>query len=224
MISPVSVLLPLAGAALALAAGLPWWGALLVAILVLAGKAWASTRLARLTSSRGPRIDPFALREPWRNYVKDALGSQNRYQRTLEEVGDGPLKQRLTEIQRRVERGVEESWEVARKGQQLTDARRSIDVSSARRTADTPDGHPDLVAAAKSEIATHDRLNDREESVKTSLEVLNARLDEAVARAAEMATRTDSVDDLAGITDAIDGVVGDLESLRIGLDTVDGIR
>jgi len=224
MISPTSVLFPLAGAALALVAGLPWWAAMLVAIVAWMGKTWASARIAMLASSRGPRIDPFALREPWRNYVKDSLGSQTRFRRSLEKVGDGPLQLRLTEIGQRVDRGVEECWEVARKGQQLTDARRSIDVSSAQRTADAPDGHPDLIAAASSEIAAHQRLADREESVKTSLKVLNARLDEAVARVAEMATRTSAVDDLAGITNAIDGVVGDLESLRIGLDTVDGIR
>jgi len=224
MISPASVLLPLGGAALALFAGLPWWSAILVAAVVWSSKIGVSSLIARSQSSRGPRIDPFTLAEPWRNYVKDALGSRTRFRRALSGLEDGPLLVRLSEIGRRVDRGVEECWEVARKGHQLTDARRSINLADAKRSADTPGTHPDLVSAANSEIAAHQRLVTREESLKTSLEVLNARLDEAVARAAEMSTRADTLDDLADITNAIDGVVGDLESLRIGLDTVDEIR
>jgi len=224
MISPMSILLPVSGAALILLVGLPWWAAAVGAVALWIARAWLSSRFARLASTRKPRIDPFTLREPWRNYVKDAISSHKRFDRTLESVESGPLRDRMTEIGDRVERGVEECWEIARKGQQLTDARRSIDIASARRSASDPDGHPDLVAAAKSEVAAHERLAAREDTLRTSLEVLDARLDEAVARASEMATRATSVDDLSGITNAIDGVVGDLESLRIGLDTVDGIR
>lgn len=224
MISPSSVLFPLGGAALALFAGLPWWSAILVAVVAWSSKIGASSLIARSQSSRGPRIDPFTLAEPWRNYVKDALGSRTRFRRALKDVEDGPLLVRLSEIGGRVDRGVEECWEVARKGHQLTDARRSINVAAAKRSVETPGNHPDLISAANSEMAAHKRLTAREDSLKTSLKVLNARLDEAVARAAEMSTRADTLDDLTDITNAIDGIVGDLESLRIGLDTVDEIR
>jgi len=224
MISPLSILIPAAGAALAILIGLPWWSAIVIAVALWLAKAWASSRLAHLASTRKPRIDPFTLREPWRNFVKDALSSHSRFDRTLRNIDKGPLRDRMAEIGERVEHGVEECWEVARKGQQLTDARRSIGIASARRSASDSTGHPDLIAAAKSEIAAHQRLTQREDELKTSLEILDARLDESVARASEMATRVTDVDDLSGITNAIDGVVGDLETLRIGLNTVDGIR
>ncbi len=224
MISPVTVLLVAAAAALASLAGMPWWGAALVASAVWTTKALAWARLARFAASRTPRIDPFALREPWRLYVKEAIGSQRRFNRALESVARGPLRDRLHEIGVRVDRGVSECWEVARKGQQLTDARRAIGIESARRSVADTDAHPALLDAANSEIDAHKRLTDRENEVKTSLEVLDARLKEAVARASEMATRAMAPDDIESITDAIDGVVGDLESLRLGLDSVDGAR
>ncbi len=224
MISPFTVLLVAAAAALASLAGMPWWGAALVAAAVWAAKVLARSKLARLTASRPSRIDPFALREPWRLYVKDAIGSQRRFDRALESVARGPLRDRLSEIGIRVGRGVSECWEVARKGQQLTDARRAIGIESARRSAADTDAHPALLDAARSEIEAHERLTNRENEVRTSLEVLDARLKEAVARASEMATRAMAPDDIESITDAIDGVVGDLESLRLGLDSVDGTR
>lgn len=224
MISPITVLLVAGTVAIALAADLAWWVAVLLAMTVWVSKALLSSRLARFAASRSPRIDPFALREPWRLYVKDALGSQRRFDSALDSVAAGPLRDRLAEINKRVERGVIECWEVAKKGQQLADARRAIDISSARRSAAKIDSHPALLEAAASEIAAHERLRTREDEVKVSLEVLDARLQEAVARASEMATRTMATDDLDSITDAIDGVVGDLESLRLGLDSVDGTR
>lgn len=224
MISPITVLLVAGAAAVAYMAGLPWWAAALLAAAVWAARVLLASKLARLTASRPPRIDPFALREPWRLYVKNAIGSQRNFQRALQSVDTGPLHDRLSEIGKRVDRGVLECWEVARKGQKLTDARRAIDIGSAKRTIEEPDSHPALVEAANSKIAAHQRLKAREDEVKISLEVLDARLQEAVARASEMATRSMAADDLDSITDAIDGVVGDLESLRLGLDSVDGAR
>jgi len=224
MISPATLLLVAVAAVLASLAGAPWWASALTAIVVWAAKITLSARLSRLATSRPPRIDPFALREPWRLYVKDAIGSQRRFRRALEAIHDGPLRDRLSEIGSRVDHGVSECWEVARRGQRLTDARRAIDVDSARRAASATDPHPAVLEAANSEIGAYQRLAEREDEVKTSLEVLDARLHEAVARASEMATRTMSGDDIASVTDAIDGVVGDLEALRLGLDSVDGTR
>jgi len=224
IISPLTVLAVAGVGALAYVSGLPWWGSILLALAVWGARVLMARRFSRFAASRSPRIDPFALREPWRLYVKDALGSQRRFDRALDSMAPGPLRDRLSEINKRVERGVLECWEVAKKGQQLADARRAIDIGSARRSAAKVDSHPALLEAAASEIAAHERLSSREDEVKVSLQVLDARLQEAVARVSEMATRTMAADDLDSITDAIDGVVGDLESLRLGLDSVDGTR
>jgi len=222
MISPATVLLVAAAVALASVSGLSWWAVLLVGAGVWVTKILISMRIARFARSRPMQIDPFALREPWRLYVMDAVDSQRRFRRALETIGNGPLHDRLDEIGTRVDRGVSECWEIARKGQQLTDARRAIDVDSARRTVAQPEAHSVLLEAAQSEVNSHRRLAEREDAIKTKLQVLDARLEEAVARTAEMSTRTLVSNDIDSITDAIEGVVGDLESLRLGLDSVDG--
>jgi hypothetical protein len=51
---------------------------------------------------------------------------------------------------------------------------------------------------------------------------LDARLDEAVTRAIELSVRADSPDELRGLGDDVDTLVDDMESLRLGLDEVDG--
>ena len=48
------------------------------------------------------------------------------------------------------------------------------------------------------------------------------RLDESVARAIELGTRTDGVEQLDAIEASITGVVNALEALRLGLDDVEG--
>ena len=52
-------------------------------------------------------------------------------------------------------------------------------------------------------------------------DLLDARLDEAVTRAIELSVRADNPDELSGLGDDIDALVGDMESLRQGLDEVD---
>ena len=57
--------------------------------------------------------------------------------------------------------------------------------------------------------------------VSDRLRLLDARLDEAVTRAIELSVRADNPDELSGLGDDIDALVGDMESLRQGLDEVD---
>ncbi len=224
MISPATLLLIAGGVALASVSGLPWWGVVLVGAGTWSVKVLISTRLARFARNRPQQVDPFALREPWRLFVMDAIDSQRRFRRALKSVEQGPLHNRLAEIGARVDRGVTECWEVARKGQQLADARHAIDVDSARRTVSKPESPSVLIEAAQSQIGAHQRLADREGDIEASLRALDARLDEAVARAAEMSTRSMGAHDVASISDVIDGVVGDLEALRLGLNSVDGAQ
>ena len=72
------------------------------------------------------RIDPFALNEPWRFFVRDALQARNRYRSTVAALDDGPIADRLRDMGRQIDAGVEESWRVARRGQAIADARRTI--------------------------------------------------------------------------------------------------
>lgn len=222
--SPTTVVLVAASVALASLAGLPWWGAAATGFAVWFLKLQASRLLSKRLRARPVAVDPFALREPWRLLVKGSLKAQHKFARTVDRVDEGPLRERLDEIGRRIDQGVQESWEVAQRGQHLTDARRSIDIGSADRVRSNKSSHAAQIEAASYELAAHQRLSDRESDVITRLQVLNARLNEAVTRATEMATRRTTISDTATVSDAIDGVIGELKSLKLGLDTVDGIQ
>ena len=54
------------------------------------------------------------------------------------------------------------------------------------------------------------------------LRLLNARLDEAVARAYELSVQASDVADLSGLGDDVDGLVLEMEALRQGLEEAGG--
>jgi type IV secretory pathway TrbD component len=198
MISPFTVGLMAGVVAGVVALGGRWWLAVLAAIGVWGLRVLLATRLARRVRALPRRIDPFALREPWRFFVRDALKAQARLGGALASLDSGPRRDRLHEISTRVDRGVVESWEVAQRGQRLSDSRRA---------------------------SGSDRMRAPENDTRERLGILGARLEEAVGRAVELSEpmgavdQLDQLDQLAGL---VDGIVGDLESLRLGLDAADG--
>lgn len=224
MISPITVALVVGTTALVLLVGGPWWLAVPAGAAVWAGRVLISSMLARRMKALPRRIDPFALREPWRFFVRDALQARKRFTEATANVAPGPLRNRLVEISARVDHGIEECWEVAQRGQQLTDSRRAIDIARIRRTLDSEDlslSDPRRTSA-EVQLASHDRIMSMEDDTRERLEILDARLEESVVRAADLSARAADVAQLDEIADAVDGIVGDLESLRLGLDAADG--
>ena len=224
MISPLTVGLVGGAIALVLVVGGRWWLASLAAVVIWVLRIGIAWRLAERVKNLPHRIDPFALREPWRFFVRDALAAQRRFSAATGAFDPGPLRDRLIEIAARVDQGVEECWEVAQRGQDLTDTRRTIDIEHIRRTVDSavlPPGDARR-SSAEAQLASHDRIQELEDDTRTRLEILDARLEESVVRAAELSARTADVDQLDDIADAVDGIVGDLESLRLGLDAANG--
>lgn len=224
MISPITVGLVAGAIALVLVAGGPWWSAPLVGVGVWSIRVLIASRVARRVKALPRRVDPFALREPWRFFVRDALQARKRFADATERLAPGPLRNRLLEISTRVDQGIEECWEVAQRGQHLTDSRRSIDLERVRRTLDSADLSPTDPRRTSAEVqrASHDRIRELEDDTRERLEILDARLEESVVRAAELSARAADVHQLDEIADAVDGIVGDLESLRLGLDAADG--
>src|SRR3546814_13643324 len=78
-------------------------------------------------------MDPFALSEPWRHYVQDALQANRRFKEAVDSARQGPLRDRLQEIDDRVETGVREVWRIARRGHDLVDAPRRVAPDPIRR-------------------------------------------------------------------------------------------
>ena len=137
------------------------------------------------------RIDPFTLTDPWRSFVQDAQQADTRFGRIIGGVQDGPLRDRLHDIKARVDDGVHACWRIAQSGYQL---------------------HKTLLEVADTDSESVARMRTREADTQQKLATLTKNLDEAVARAAELATG--QLGGLDAMAEDIDSVVGDLEALR----------
>ena len=220
MISPITVGLVVGTIALVRILSGSWAIAIVFAVLVWIIRVFISTRIARRVKSLPARIDPFALREPWRFFVRDALSARQRFAEAVADADDGPLRDRLLEIEAQMEHAVEVTWDVAQRGQQLTDARRRIDLPSLERTIESTPADDPRHRAAAAQRDSHERLATREDDARVRLEVLDAQLDETIARAGELATRTGGATAVEALAERVNGMVDELDSLRIALDEI----
>ena len=128
--SPSGILAAGAGAAIGILATAATGGAALVVALgaVLGGAAGYGGRVAlAIPRNSTPQVDPFAVDEPWRHAVQDALSAKHRYGEALRTFRKGPLQDTLATIGARLDDAVLECWHVAQQGQLLTDGRKRID-------------------------------------------------------------------------------------------------
>jgi hypothetical protein len=218
--SPVALTAGASGAGLGLLAG-P-----LLAVVggVLAYAAGVAIALGR-SRPRPERIDPFTVGERWRPFVQGALQASARYRRTVEAVDPGPLRARLEEIGVMVDNGVRECWRVARRGHELDDAVSALDSAGTRarlaRIEEGGDGEADesVTRSLRAQLATAERLAGVAGEARERLRVLQARLDEAVARATELALSQGGTGlDPGGLGGDVEHLVDDLEALRAGLE------
>ncbi len=230
MMSPSGILLAGAGASVAIVAGLGPLGA-----LVLAGVAWAGRVGYAVPRQAGDdRIDPFTLNEPWRRFVQSSLQSQSRFDQAVHNAERGPLRDRLAEIGGRVHDAVRESWRIARQGQVLADASGQIDTAGVQRqlaevraNAGAPwaagSSLEKTAAALEAQLASANRLAAVTTEAQDRLRLLNARLDEMVARAIELSVDASQVDELGGLGSDVDSLVDEMEALRLAMDETDSL-
>jgi phage shock protein A len=130
--------------------------------------------------------------------------------------------------------GVEECWLIAKRGQTLVEARRGIDLADVDRQladvaaqaaayggedASTPD--PSLAPVAQSleaQRATAERLDRVIKQAHGELRMLDARLDEAVARTLELSAHASADATVEGLGTDVDALVTEMESLRQALE------
>ena len=223
--SPSGILALGAGAGLGILTG---GGAIAAALLGALGYA-VRVALAIPKAPEDARIDPFTLGEPWRHYVQDAIQAHNRFKAAVQDARPGPLRDRLAEIDERVQTGVREVWRIARRGHDLVDARRRLDPRSIRYELEQAEAHLDdgpaaagTLEALRSQLATVDRLERVIADADSQLRLLNARLDEAAARTIELSVRAESVSDLGGLGHDVDLMVEDMEALRLAIEETGG--
>jgi len=227
VVAPSAIVLAGAGAALAILGGLP--------LLAIAGVG-AVAYLARVASllprrKRGERIDPMTIADPWRSFAREALDAQRRYRKAVAATESGPMRDRLVEIGERIDAGVSECWRVARRGDALVDAIGNLDAPSAYRelerakaaAKDSPgDAREATVKALQAQVDSADRLTEVARDAQDKLRLLNARLDEAVARAVELSITAADVGELGGLGGDVEDVVSEMETLRQSLEEVGG--
>lgn len=200
--------------------------------------AWALRVAAAIPKGAvGETVDPFRVGEPWRQFVLDAQRAQRRFQQTVDRCRPGPLRERLQTVGSRIADAVDECWRIARQGDQLDAARRSLDVRSVRaeleevyeerrRVGGDADADAALYRtqqAIESQLASEQRLQKVADDAQNRLRLLNAQLDEAVAQAVEVSLRAGDVSELGDLSNDVDSVVGDLEALRTALEETSGV-
>ncbi|MFN0029947.1 MAG: hypothetical protein ACKV2O_22565 [Acidimicrobiales bacterium] len=195
-----------------------------------------------------PEIDPFAVSEPWRRFLQHALHAQDQFRVTLRATGRGPLRDQLQDIGASLDAGVGLTWSTAQQGHRLSQARRRIDTGrltasldqvpavAERDTAISVDHDilaPDELAADSSseqhaigqslraQLDAARRLDEVITSAEQQLRLLTTQLDEAVARAAELAARAGSDAALGNVAADITRVSDQLEALRLALEETD---
>jgi len=229
LMAPSAIVLFGVGAAGAILAGLP-----LLAVIGVGALAWLA-RVATLMprTKRGDRIDAMTLNDPWRRFVREALDAQRRYRKAVGSADAGPLRDRLVEIGERIDAGVRECWRVARRGDALVDAIGNLDPAAARRELaaakeaqqlNPGENQQATVKALQAQADSADRLIKVANDAQDKLRLLDARLDESVARAVELSIRAEDVGELGGLGGDVESLVSDLETLRVALDEADGTQ
>jgi hypothetical protein len=219
IMAPSGILLAGAGAAAAILGGLP-----LVAAAGIGLAAYGIRVAIGLPRRKGEKISPNRLADPWKRFVHDALDARRRYDQACATASEGPLRTRLVEIGQRLDAAVQEVWRIARRGNALVEGIRQLDTNDARRQLAYLQGGADsearrgTIAALEAQLASADRLEAVAVDARDRLQLMDARLDEAVARAIELSLRAEDVGELHGLGNDVDNLVGEMESLRQGLD------
>jgi stress response protein SCP2 len=199
----------------------------------LGGVAWLGRGAAAIPGQRGEKIDPFALREPWRHFVRDAVSAHDTFQQLVKRTPEGPLRDRLATIGERLEEGLRECWRIAARGDSLREARLAIDDVSVRAElaqlhaqpgAHDPAARARLAEALQSQIDAADRLDRVIDQTYDQLRLMDARMDNAVARALEISATAGASSAVGSLGVEVDGLVDDLEALRQGLEEIRGVQ
>lgn len=233
MTSPAAILASGGGLAAGIALGL---GLPAIAGLGVAG--WgvpvglAIHRAGRRPQQRSERVDPFELAEPWRLHVVAALKSQVSAHELVKGTSPGPLRDSLQEIASRVDMAVQESWEIAKRGDLLAKKRKAVDHQSIDRDmrdlVQRLEGEPDeprlleALEAQRAQRAAAERMDDVIRDTDTQLRLLDARIGEIVVRATELSTHSRGAP-LGRLSGDVDSLVGEMEALRLALEETHGL-
>jgi hypothetical protein len=174
------------------------------------------------------QVDPFTVSEPWRRFVQNAQRSRRRFDETVRNTKPGPLHDRLQTIANRLDAGLLQGWQVAKRGHEIDAAVKALDPTRLRSQLGTLQGQAEgapsanltaAIESVQSQLATADRLKALSASTADQLRLNEARLDELCARAAEVSVGSSDTDAFAN---DVDDLVLELEGMRQALQELPG--
>ncbi len=172
-------------------------------------------------------VDPYAVVEPWRSMVRQAVDARDRFAETVAGWPDGPLRDRLTQLTGRVTAGTEEVFRVAKQAAALTTAAERADAEGIgrelaevqrERTRRPPDQRAELDARESSlanRLKSVRHMQTTAARASDRLGVLVAQLNDAVTSVIELSfgpVDTAMARDLLG---SLEGLVDELEALHL---------
>lgn len=233
IMSPSGILLAGAGTAL----GILVLGTAAAPVAALMGVgAWAARVAMAIPrgGTPGEPIDPFRVGDPWRRFVLDAQQAQRRFDDVVRRTRKGPLQDRLQSISGRVGDAVRECWRIACEGDRLDAALRTLDAGTVHRelqeVIEERSGTRGAAASTalertqqslEAQLELVERLSSVAADARHRLRLLNAQLDETVARSVEISVQSQASGDLSaigGLGVDVENVVGELEALRSALE------
>ena len=222
--SPSAIVAAGAGAAVGMVAGGPL-GAIFGGALLFAARVWFA--IPRKEPSPTD-IDPFTLSDPWRRLVQDALSAEREFDAAIGAVDSGPLRDRLDTIGERVQAAVMECWEVALAGHSVAQARKRIKLDQLRSELDSvknrgyvSDAISGTAEALEAQLDSAERMDTTITESRDRLQLLNARLDEAVTRSIELSASSATGDpQFDEVGHDLSDIVTEMEAYRQALDAV----
>ena len=217
IMSPLGILLAGVGTAGAVLGGLG-----IPIALGVGAAAWAGRVLVAVPKGNRPgdstAIDAYTLNDPWRAYVLAAQSNRNRFERTINALRPGPLRERLSTVSARFEDAVQECWRVAVRGNDIEAALRTLDTRSAQMELSALQRQPPTpatqatVSSLQAQLGSANRMVTVATGARDHLRLLDARMDEMIARAAELSVTADG--DIGTLDADVAGLVDELEALR----------
>ncbi|MEZ5217102.1 MAG: hypothetical protein R2715_11095 [Ilumatobacteraceae bacterium] len=220
MLSPSGMLVAGGSAAVVILAG----GGLLA--LPAAALAWGARVLVAVPrNQRHAAIDAYALSEPWKQYMLGAEKTKRRFDEIVKTTKNGPIKDRLLTMAERLDAGLLDCWRIASRGDEIDEALQRLDTEQAMVERATlrqsiggrapTEAEASTLRSLDSQLATADRMQGISADAQARLRLLDARLDELVAKAVEVSV---GAGDSSWLSQEVDGVVEELEALRLALE------
>jgi methyl-accepting chemotaxis protein len=174
--------------------------------------------------SKQAQIDPFTLSEPWRQMVQGAQRAGRRLHETVSRTSAGPLRERLDGIVGKLDRALAECWEIARRGDDIDEAvgrldptglRSKLGTLRAQAKAGPSDDLAAAIASVEGQLASADRMKELSTQTADRLRLTQTRLDELVARTAEVSI---GASDTAAYASDVDDLVVEIEAMRLAVE------